>query len=107
MPPTVQPGVGDGSDSASDPDPGVSDAASFAPAYAAAAAAFSLANLQSITNCSHHGCGTRAPRRLSATSQSPIIGRVAINCATVFYLRRTDVLVLTTLASFRAPAREG
>ena len=55
VPPAVPPGVGSGSNSDSDSDsnsdPIVSDAASFAPACAAAA--FSLANLQSIPDCSH------------------------------------------------------
>ena len=38
-------------------------------------------------------------------SQSPIIGRVAMNCATVFCLRRTDVRARTIPASLVAPAR--
>ena len=67
VPPAVPPGVGSGSNSESDPDPVVSDAASFATSCAAAVAIFSLASLQPIPGCSHHRCGTRVPRRLSAT----------------------------------------
>ena len=45
------------------------------------------------------------PPRRSVPSQRDIIGRVATNCATVFCLRRTDVLTLTIPASFIDPAR--
>ena len=96
--------MGSGSKSDPDPDPVISGSASFAPPCAAT---FSLADFQSIPVCYHHLRGTRLPRRLLANSQSPRIGLVAINCATVFCLQRIDVLTLTTPASFRAPAREG
>ena len=102
VPPAVPPGVGSGSES--DPDPVISGSALFA---LPCAAALSLSDFQSMPVCSHHLRGTRVPRRLSATSQRPRIVLVAINCATVFCLRRIDVLTLTTPASFRAPAREG
>ena len=49
--------------------------------------------------------GPVSPPRCSVTSQSPRIGRVAMNCATVFYLRRTDVRARTIPASLVAPAR--
>ena len=49
--------------------------------------------------------GPVSPPRRSVPSQRARIGRVATNCATVFFLRRTDVLTLTIPASFIAPAR--
>ena len=49
--------------------------------------------------------GPVCPPRCSVPSQSDRIGRVATNCATVFCLRRTDVLALTIPAFFVAPAR--
>ena len=101
VPPAVTPGVVSGSEP--DSDPINSGSASFSPSCAAA---FSLADFQSMPVYSHHLRGTRVPRHLSATSQRPRIGLVAINCATVFYLRRIDVLTLTTPASFKAPARD-
>ena len=102
VPPAVPPGVVSGSDSNSDPVSAGS--ASFSPSWAAA---FSLVDSQSMPVCYHHLRGTRVPRRLSATSQSSRIGLVAINCATMFCLRRIDVLTLTTPTSFKAPARDG
>ena len=102
VPPAIPPGVV--SVSESDSDPVSSGSASFSPSCAAA---LSLADFQSMPVCYHHLCGTRVPRRLSTTSQRPIIGLVAINCATVFCLRRINVLTLTTPTSFIAPARDG
>ena len=95
------------------PDFSVSGVAVVVPAVASvyvspAASALSFcsrASLQSIPGCSHHFWGTRVPPRRSVPSQSPRIGRVATNCATVFCLWRTDVLALTIPASFVAPAR--
>ena len=69
----------------------------------AAASAFSLAPFQSITVCSHHHLGTRAPGRQIAFSHRSRIGRVAINCATVFCLQRIEVQILMIPASFIAP----
>ena len=66
---------------------------------------FSRASLQSIPVCSHHLWGTRVPPRRSVPSQRARIGRFAKNCATVFCLRRTDVLALTIPASFVATVR--
>ena len=83
---------------------GSSAIASSSPFFVAAA---SLAAFQSIPVFYHHLLGTRVPGRLSVTSHRPRISRVAINCATVFYLRRIDVLIRTTPASFSAPARSG
>ena len=102
VPVAVPPGVVSGYESASDTVS--SGSALFSPSCAAA---FSLADFQSMPVCSHHLLGTRVPHRLSATSQSPRIGLVAINCATVFCLRRMDVLTLTTPASFKSSARDG
>ena len=49
--------------------------------------------------------GPMSPPRRSVTSQSPRIGRVAMNCATVFCLWRTNVHAPTIPASLVAPAR--
>ena len=110
--PVFHPLMGAGSESAPAPDPGVSISSAVAPACSAAAAAaafspFSFASFQSLPDCSYHRCGTRVPRRRPATSQSPRIGRVAMNCAAVFCLRRTDVLALTTPAALRTPTGGG
>ena len=108
--PVVHPLVVAGSETTPVPNPGVSVSSAVSPTCSAAAAAlypFSLASFQSMPDCSHHRSGTRVPRRRSATSQSPRIGRVAMNCVTVFCLRRTDVLALMTPASLRTPTRGG
>ena len=85
---------------------GVTAVASVCVCPAAAARSFcSRASLQSIPGCSHHRWGTRVPPRRSVPSHIPRIGRVAMNCATVFCLRRTDVLACTIPAYFVAPAR--
>ena len=111
----------DPSDSSSSPDPvsesddSVAGVVVAVPAVAVAvpspsASAFSLrsrASFQSIPVCSHHLWGTRVPPRRSVPSQRARNGRVATNCATVFCLRRTDVLTLTIPAPFIAPARRG
>ena len=102
VPPAVPPGVVYGSKS--DSDPVSSGSASFSPFCSAV---FSLAEFQPMPVCYQHLFETCAPRRLSATSQSPRIGPVAVNCATVFCLRRIDVLTLTAPAFFKAPARDG
>ena len=49
--------------------------------------------------------GPRSPPRRSVSSQSTRIGRVATNCATVFCLRRINVLARTIPTSLVAPAR--
>ena len=76
-------------------------------AASSAASAFFLAPFQLIPVCPHHRLGTRAPSRLTAFSHRSRIGRVAINCATVFYLRRIKVRILTIPAYFIAPAGDG
>ena len=80
----------------------------FAPgsAASAAASAFSMAPHQSIPVCSHHCLGTRATGRLIAFSHRSRIGRVAINCATVFCLQRNEVRILIIPAPFIAPASD-
>ena len=93
------------SDSYSKSDP-VNAGASASAASSSVAAAFSLVPFQSIPVCSHHLLGTRAPGRLTAAFHRSRIGRVAINCATVFCLRRIDVQICTIPASFIAPARD-
>ena len=104
VPPTVPPGVA-ASGSESEPvKSGSAASASLSPSFAAA---FSLAAFQSIPVCSHYIIGTCVPGCLSATSHRPRIGRVAINCATVFCLRMIDVLIRTTPASFITPSRDG
>ena len=104
VPPVVPPGVGSGSESDSYPNPVISGSASFDPPCAAA---FSLADFQSMPVCSHHLRGTRVPRRLSATSHSSRIGLVAINCTTVFCLQRIDVLTLMTPDLLEPPPERG
>ena len=108
VPPATPPGVAAlvfESESESEPIKiGSAASSSSSPSFAAA---FYLYTLKSIPVCSHHLLGTRAPGCLSDTSHRPIIGRVAINCATMFCLRRIDVLTRTTPASFIAPARDG
>ena len=79
----------------------------YVPSSAAAASALSRATFQSTPVCSHHLQATRAPCRLVEFSHRSRIGRVAINCATVFCLRRIDVQIQTIPASFIAPASEG
>ena len=81
----------------------------FVPGSAASAATFalSLAPFQSIPICSHHRLGTCAPGRLFAFSHRFRIGRVAINCATLFFLRRIEVRIRTIPASFIAPSSDG
>ena len=107
------------SDSSSSPDPvsefddSVAGVVVAVPAVAVAvpspsASAFSLrsrASLQSIPVYSHHLWRTRVPPRRSVPSQRARIGRVTTNFATVFCLRRKNVLTLTIPASLIAPAR--
>ena len=76
-------------------------------AASSVASAFSLYPFQSIPVCSHHRLGTRAPVRLSAFSQRSRIGRVAINCVTVFCRRRINVRIRTIPTSFIAPGSDG
>ena len=84
------------------------NAGSAAPAASASVAAtFYLSPFPSIPVCSHHRLGTRAPGRLTSPSHRSRIGCVAINCATVFCLRRIAVQIRTIPASFIAPARDG
>ena len=75
-------------------------------AASAAASAFSLANFWLIPVCSNHRMGTRATGRLFAISHRSRIGCVAINCATVFCLRRIEVQIQMILASSIAPASD-
>ena len=77
------------------------------PRSAAAASALSCAPFQSIHVCSHHLRATRAPGRWVAFLHRSRIGRVAINYATVFCLRRIDVRIRIIPVSFIAPANEG
>ena len=108
--PVFHPLVGDGSEPAPVPNPGVSISSPGDPTCSAVAAAvypFSLASFQYIPDCSHHRCGTRVPCCRSATSHNPRIGQVAMNCVTVLCLRGTNVLALTTPASLRTHARGG
>ena len=80
----------------------------FVPGSAASAAsALSLAPFQSIPVYFHHRLATHAPGRLFAFSHRSRIGGVAINCATVFCLRRIEVGIRTIPASFIAPASDG
>ena len=72
-----------------------------------AVSALSRAPFQTITVCSHHLRATRVPGCLVAFSHRTRIGRVAINCATVFCLLMIDVRTRTIPASFVAPANEG
>ena len=74
---------------------------------AASAAAFSRAPFKSIPVYSHHRLDTRAPGRRVACSHRSRIGRVTIKCATVFCLRRIDVLIPTIPVSFITPANGG
>ena len=74
---------------------------------AAAASALSRAPFQSIPVYYHHRQATHAHGRLVAFSHRSSIGRVTINCATVFCLRRIDVRIQTIPTSFIAPANEG
>ena len=76
-------------------------------AASSAASAFSLAPFQYIHVYSHHRLGTRAPGRLTAFLHRSRIGRVAINCATVFCLRRIEVRILRIPVSFIAPTSNG
>ena len=100
VPPTVPSIVSSVSDSES--------VKAFVPGSAAyAASALSRAPFQSIPVCSHHRRDTRAPGRRVDFSHRSRIGRVAINCATVFCLRRIDVRIRTIIASFIAPANKG
>ena len=72
----------------------------FVPGSAASAAsALSRAPFQSIPVCSHHRRVTCAPGRWVDFSHRSRIVRVAINCATVFCLRRIDVRIQTISAS--------
>ena len=68
---------------------------------------FFLASFQLIPVCSHHRLGTRVLGRLSSFLHRSRICLVAINCATVFCLRRIEVQNLTIPTSFIAPARDG
>ena len=90
--------------SASDSEPVSINAGSVA---SSATSSFSLAPFQSIPVCSHHCLGARVPGRLPSFSHRSIIGSVAINCATVFYLRRIEVRIRTIPASFIASASDG
>ena len=92
------------SDSESNP---VNSGSAASAASSSVAAAFYLAPFQSIPVCSHYLLGTRAPGRLTAPSHRPRIGCVAINCVTVFCLRRIDVQIRSIPASFIAPSRDG
>ena len=76
-------------------------------AASAAASSLSLAPFQSIPVCYHQRLGTRDPGRLFAFSHRSRIGRVAINCATVFCLRRIEVQIRTIPASFIDPTSDG
>ena len=72
-----------------------------------AAAAFSRAPFKSIPVCSHHRRDTRAPGRRLACSHRFRIGRIAMNCTTVFCLRIIGVLIPTIPISFITPANGG
>ena len=74
---------------------------------AAAAAAFSCAPFRSIPVSYHHRRDTRASGRRVACLHRSRIGRVATNCATIFYLRRIEVLIPTIPVSFIIPANSG
>ena len=84
-----------------------SAASAASAAYSSVAAEFSLPPFHLIPVCSHHLLWTRSPGRLTAPSHRPRIGRVTINCATVFCLQRIDVRIRTIPVSFIAPARDG
>ena len=75
--------------------------------FAAASAAFSRAPFKSTPVCFHHRRYTRTPGRRVACSHRSRIGRVAMNCATVFYLRRINVRIPTISVSFITPANGG
>ena len=62
-------------------------------AASAAASALSMAPFQTIPVCSYHRLGNCVPGRLFAFSHSSIIVCVAINFATIFYLRRIEVQI--------------
>ena len=70
----------------------------------AATTAFSHSPFKSIPVYSHHRRDTRAPGRRVAFSHRSRIGRVAMNCTTVFCIRRIDVLIPTIPVSFIIPA---
>ena len=106
VPPAVPSGVS-ALDSESEPVNSSSAASAASTASSSVAAAFSLAPFESIPVFSHHLLATHAPGRLTAPSHRSRIGRVAINCATVFCLQRIDVQIRTIPASFIAPARDG
>ena len=59
----------------------------------AASAALFFAPYKSMPACYHHHQDTLTPVCLVARSQRSIIGRVAIYCATVFYLLVTNFLI--------------
>ena len=73
----------------------------------AAASTLSLSPFQSIPVFFHYRLGTRAPVRLFAFSHRSRIGRVAINCATLFFLWRIEVRIRKIPVSFIAPAIDG
>ena len=74
---------------------------------AAADAAFSRATFSYIPVCSHDRRDTCAPGRRVAFSHRSRIGRVVMNCATVFCLWRIEVLIPTIPVSFIIPANGG
>ena len=74
---------------------------------AAFSAAFSHAPFRSIPVCSHHRRDTCAPGRRVAFLHRSRIGRVTMNCVTVFCLQRIDVLIPTNPVSFIIPANGG
>ena len=61
----------------------------------AAAATFSRAPFSSIPSWSHYCQDTRAPGHRVDYLYRSRIGRVAMNCAIVFFLRRIEVLIPT------------